>query len=1376
MVQSGKQPAIGQIKLAATWRSKVFNYGFAVAVTGLMLALRLSLTSWIHDRPLLILFILPIIFSAYVGGLGPGLLATGLSTVGVYFLVLTPTHRFWFEGSADLWQLSILVLIGLLISLLIEALHRSQQRIETAGQLHGVTLASIGDAVITTDSSGHITFLNGEAERLTGWTSAEACGQPLPTVFHIVNEATREPVEDPVKKVFRNNGAVGLANHTVLISRQGADFVIDDSGAPIRNPQGKIIGVVLVFRDNTEKKHAEDAVRESQALYHSLVNQMPTGVFRKDATGRYVFVNKFFCDLRQATPEMFLGKLPAELPAMENPFKEQAANHHARIMQSGCTIEVLDEYRRADGEKLFFQVVKTPVFNAEGQVVGSQGVLFDVTQNKLIEERLGEVIKHTQCIVHSGEVTGPPGWEQHALDDHSPFVWNFPVINPEAAQTLLPLDLRPGEAYEQGWTRSCLPSDHIQMNHHSGQALLTGAPIYWNEFRCTDKNGKLHWMLQQVRVIKIAENRWQIFGITTDVTSLKTTEELYRTLFNLSPAGFLRQDEHGKIIDANAVLCQLTGYAREEIIGQSTEMFALPQNAKLAAAHREKILAGGSHMHEVENRTRDGRNLFVKIVETCVTFPDGHKEILCNVTDISSRKQAELLMEQQKQILEMIATGRSLTDSLTALCRLVESQQAGSLASVLLLDADDKHLRHGAAPNLPEEYCNAIDGVEIGPAVGSCGTAAFLKKPVFVADIATDPHWKNFSTLAAKFDLRACWSTPIFNWSGNLLGTFAVYARRPGMPSAHLLEVIEVATHTAAVAINRQRVEQALQTSENRFHTLVNLIPDFMFVKDTDGRFLFVNPALAACYGQELSQMLGRTDRDFLPPALVERFCESEKKVLATDRFMTFEDTVTFPDGKRRTMTTNMVAFRNNDGVVSGLVGIGRDITDRMAAEAESSKLAAIVESSDDAIVGQTLDGIITSWNSGAEKIFGYTAAEALGKSLLMLFPKDRIHEEDMNRERIARGQTVEHLETIRVRKDGKHIHVFITISPLKDATGKIIGAAKIARDITKRKQAETALHLSEFSVNQASLPTFWIAPDARIVRANHAACAQLGYTEAEVLQLAITDLDPDFPAERWPAHWQELRERKRMRFETRHRHKDGHIIPVEVELNWFEFGGQEYNFAFVRDITERQRLEEQLRQSQKMEAIGQLSGGIAHDFNNLLTAIHGNAALLDAGESSTAEHAECVGEIIHAASRAAELSDTAVTRMPTGTETILIAEDETPVRNFASKLLQRLGYQVLLAENGVVALQIWSQHHEKIALVLTDIVMPEGMKGYDLAAQLLASKPGLKIIYTSGYASDTNPRRSLLSEGKNFIRKPFTAESLAEIIRHNLDGKNFES
>ena len=131
--------------------------------------------------------------------------------------------------------------------------------------LLAVTLASIGDGVIVTDARGRVTFLNGEAERLTGWTSGEAEGHPLPAVFHIVNERTREPVEDPVEKVLRLGAVVGLANHTILLAKDGRETPIDDSGAPIRQGDGTVQGVVLVFRDFMAQKQAENALLEAKA-------------------------------------------------------------------------------------------------------------------------------------------------------------------------------------------------------------------------------------------------------------------------------------------------------------------------------------------------------------------------------------------------------------------------------------------------------------------------------------------------------------------------------------------------------------------------------------------------------------------------------------------------------------------------------------------------------------------------------------------------------------------------------------------------------------------------------------------------------------------------------------------------------------------------------------------------------------------------------------------------------------------------------------------------------------------------------------------------------------------------------------------------------
>jgi GAF domain-containing protein len=127
------------------------------------------------------------------------------------------------------------------------------------------------------------------------------------------------------------------------------------------------------------------------------------------------------------------------------------------------------------------------------------------------------------------------------------------------------------------------------------------------------------------------------------------------------------------------------------------------------------------------------------------------------------------------------------------------------LASILLLDQDGNHVRHGGAPDLPEAYVRAIDGLAIGPKAGSCGTAAFTRKQVIVGDIATDPLWDDYRALALQYGLRACWSTPIFDPEQRVLGTFAMYFRTPGLPNQTHLKLIEVSTHIASVAITKQR-------------------------------------------------------------------------------------------------------------------------------------------------------------------------------------------------------------------------------------------------------------------------------------------------------------------------------------------------------------------------------------------------------------------------------------------------------------------------------------------------------------------------------------------------------------------------------------------
>ena len=176
--------------------------------------------------------------------------------------------------------------------------------------------------------------------------------------------------------------------------------------------------------------------------------------------------------------------------------------------------------------------------------------------------------------------------------------------------------------------------------------------------------------------------------------------------------------------------------------------------------------------------------------------------------------ETEIVVSPERlcRVLELAIMDSPLEETLGELIGIVEStSRTGVLGSILLLDHDEKHLRHGAAPSLPNAYCKAIDGAEIGPCAGSCGTAAYSATPVFVSDIANDPLWADYKAVALPHGLRACWSTPIMTAGRKVLGTFAMYHREPREPTVRDLAMVDLVTQTAALVIDRDRANATLR-------------------------------------------------------------------------------------------------------------------------------------------------------------------------------------------------------------------------------------------------------------------------------------------------------------------------------------------------------------------------------------------------------------------------------------------------------------------------------------------------------------------------------------------------------------------------------------
>src|SRR5438876_2689178 len=242
--------------------------------------------------------------------------------------------------------------------------------------------------------------------------------------------------------------------------------------------------------------------------------------------------------------------------------------------------------------------------------------------------------------------------------------------------------------------------------------------------------------------------------------------------------------------------------------------------------------------------------------------------------DISERKRGEALFAGEKRLLEMIATGVALKEILNALCLIIEEYRPGTLASVLLLRLNGLHLESVAGPSLPKGWTQQMEKLPIGPCAGSCGTAAYRGSPVIVSDIATDPLWEvpEHRTAALKHGLRASWSNPILSSGGKVLGTFCIYDREMRSPTPHDLGLIEKATDLARVAIERDRSEAALRTSEEKYRDLINASPDAICVIDADGKCVLVNPA-----GVKLAE---RSEDELIGSSIADTYLPEERHLL----------------------------------------------------------------------------------------------------------------------------------------------------------------------------------------------------------------------------------------------------------------------------------------------------------------------------------------------------------------------------------------------------------------------------------------------------------------------------------------------------------------
>jgi two-component system cell cycle sensor histidine kinase/response regulator CckA len=759
-----------------------------------------------------------------------------------------------------------------------------------------------------------------------------------------------------------------------------------------------------------------------------------------------------------------------------------------------------------------------------------------------------------------------------------------------------------------------------RLHEESLQYLLDvcAAPLLRDESDRRRENG----ILVQLSLVfsPIRNSKGEIIGASTIASEIargRRREECERlaAVVESSDDGIIGQSLNGTIFAWNPGAERLYGYSASEAVGKKIQMLLPPERANEESDILARIKLGERVDHfETVRMKKDGTEAHVSVTISPIRNSCGEIVGASKIArDITARKHAEDGFARSRQDLnEKSLMLRSVLDSISE--GLVASDTKGNF--VLSNPAAEAILHLGPIDVPKEEWAERYG--------------------LFLLDKIT-PFPLEQNPLARAIHGEA---------SGAVM-----FVRHAALPDGIFLETNASPLKDTYGAVyggvaafrditERMRSEDRLREYERVVESLVDMI----VVVDKDYRYVIANRAFLNYREMEKEQVIGRRMDEVLKKEVFDSIVKEKVDQCFEGKVLQYELTYNYPNRGERALLASYFPVTGSTGI-DRVVCVLRDITERKRAEEVRERLAAVVESSDDAIIGKTLDGTIFAWNSGAENLFGYTAGEALGKSIEMLLPPERLKEEADILARIKHGGRLEHFETVRMQKGGKRTHVSVTISPIRDGRGTIIGVSKIARDITERKCAEEELRKSEerFSKAFRSNPlavSISTQAEGRYLDVNDAFLKILGYKRADVIGRTASELN--FWAQ--PAQREQmlklLEENGRViELHTQYKTSTGDLREAEVSAEMIELEGHPCVLAITRDITETLRLESQFRQAQKMEAVGRLAGGVAHDFNNMLSVIIGYSDLsadLVAAESPLKKN---LAQIKKASERAALLT-----------------------------------------------------------------------------------------------------------------------------------------
>ncbi|HEY4710599.1 MAG TPA: PAS domain S-box protein [Candidatus Acidoferrales bacterium] len=621
---------------------------------------------------------------------------------------------------------------------------------------------------------------------------------------------------------------------------------------------------------------------------------------------------------------------------------------------------------------------------------------------------------------------------------------------------------------------------------------------------------------------------------------------------------------------------------------------------------------------------------------------------------------------------------------------------------------------------------------------------------------------------------------------------------------------------------------------EGQYRGLLEVAPDAMVVVDQGGQIVLLNVQAEKRFGYHRDELIGQKVTNIIPEGFAERLIadgeRSAADALAQQIGTGIELTGRRKDGSEFPIEIMLSPLDGVDGIL--VTAAIRDITERKRREYEMSRLVAVVESSHDAIIGLTPEGIVVSWNHGAEQIYGYPAAEAVGQSIVFTSPADRRLESLTLLQGVRRGETVETFETIRVKKDGTHVHMSLTFSPIENSDGEVVGVSSIARDVTESKNLEAMLRQAQ-KMEAVGQLAGGVAHDF-----NNLLGVILGYTGL------LLDQNLDDSQRKSIQEIQKAGDRAALLTRQLLAFSRKQVLQTKVlDLNTVVAGAEKLlqrligediemlvvlNPALGRIEADAGQLEQIIMNLAVNARDAMVPGGkltietsnveIDEEFAvqhpstrpgpHVMLSVTDNGCGMDAktkahifepffttkefGKGTGLGLSTVYGIVKQSGGSVWVYSEVGIgstfkiylpcvspgveiaapsdepESIEGGLQTILIVEDEAALLEVTHRSLEAVGYAILAAQSPADAMRISETHQGPIHLMVTDVIMP-GMSGAQLAARLSVARPEMKVLYVSGYTDDTIVRHGVLEHGLAFLQKPFSPKTLARKVREVL-------